>query len=392
MALSRRAFIGSAMATATCGASGLMAHQAKRARVLRDIVRTSPTIDAHAHLVPPGWFGPTARPVPAYTRAELAAQISRFPYMPVPDAAARVEHDYDRLMRFEAARFDGTIETSTAFLVSEMDAAGIDVAVNNCMDEIGNPFGRSYVVPIEQVLEDIARMAARYPGRLVNFFGVDPRRGKDGIALMRRAVIEFGCCGMGEWLTSQWKIYPNDRDLSYPYLELCAELGIPYGNNGSSPHPTQAPAVFEQILKDFPTLKVVHQAAGLMTDNERAENPDKADLPYRLLALAEKHENFWLDIDDWERLDDVGKTRTFQFLRRAFDGPAAGSIMFGTDYPVFSRPMSAKSFVSSLISDGPRLGITISDLELATLFSTNALRFLDGPHAPAFIRSAARRA
>ena len=360
-------------------------------RKLREVVRGRPTIDVHAHLVPPGWFGPTGRPAPSYTRSEFAAQLARTPYLPVPDPAGIVAQEYDRLIRFETARADGSIEATTAFLIDEMDAAGIDIAVNQCMDEVNAPFRRRYVVPVEKTLEDISRMAARYPGRLVNFFGVDPRRGKDGLALLRRAVTEFGVCGMGEWLTIQWPISPADRALAYPFFELCVELGIPYGNNGSSPVLAQAPEVFDQVLRDFPTLKVVHQAAGLLTDKERHDNPDKVDLPYRLLDLAERHENLWLDIDDWERLDDEGKLRTFKFLRRAFDGPAAGRVMFGTDFPVFTKPVSAAYFAGSLLNDGPRLGIHLTDRELTRLFSTNALAFLNGPRAPAFIRAAATR-
>ena len=349
----------------------------------------APTIDVHAHLVPPAWFGAAPRPAPSYSREELAAQIARFPYIPIGDPTELVDREYDRLMRFEAARFDGTIETSTAFLISEMDAAGIDVAVNNCLDEFSQPYGRVYSVPVERTLEDIARMAEAHPGRLVNFFGVDPHRGAAGLTLMRRAVTEFGCCGMGEWLTDQWKILPSDREIAYPFLALCEELKIPFGNNGSGSKPSQTPTVFEQILKDFPKLKVVHQAAGLLTDEERAAAPEEADLPYRLLALAERYENFWLDVDDWQRRDDEGKTRLFRFLRRAFDGPAANRIMFGTDFPVFTRPVSAAYYVDSILNDSARLGVELRDGELARFFSTNALSLLDGPYAPRFIRDAA---
>lgn len=386
---SRRHVLGSALAALLAASPAARATAARGARKLRDVVRGTPTIDVHAHLVPPGWFGPTGRPAPALTRAQLAAQIARNPYIPVPDAEGIVAREFDRLMRFERARFDGTIETSTAVLISEMDAAGIDVAVNQCMDEFAQPFGRTYVVPVERTLEDVARMAAAHPGRLVNFFGVDPRRGKAGLALMRRAVAQWGVCGMGEWLTNRWNIFPTDRALAYPFFELCAELGIPYGNNGSGPYETQRPEVFETVLRDFPTLKIVHQAAGLLTDAERAKHPDLVDLPYRLLDLAEKHANFHLDIDDWQRLDDAGKARTFAFLRRAFDGPARDRIMFGTDFPVFTRPVSAAYFIGSLLNDGERLGATLTDAEFRMFFSTNALRFLDGPRAPAFIRAAA---
>ena len=391
MRLSRRAALAGGLAAITLPAAG-RAEARRGARALKEVVRGAPTIDAHAHLVPPGWFGPIGRPMPAFTRERLAAEIGRNPYIPVPDAAGIVAREFDRLLRFEAARFDGTIEASTAFLIAEMDSAGIDVAVNQCMDEVNRPFGRAYAVPVERTLEDVARMAAAHPGRIANFFGGDPRRGPEGLKLMRRAVTEFGVCGMGEWLTNRWGIFPNDRALAYPYLELCAELGIPYGNNGSGPYETQRPEVFAQVLRDFPTLKVVHQAAGLLTDAERAAHPELVDLPYRLLDLAEAHPNFHLDLDDWQRLDDPGKARTFKFLRRAFNGPARTRVMFGTDFPVFARPFSAACFIGSLLNDGARLGATLTDAEWTMFFSTNALRFLDGPRAPAFIRAAAARA
>lgn len=387
--LSRRSLVGGALA-GLCGAAISPAVRAAPAtRSLKALIPNSPTVDVHAHLVPPAWFGAVPRPAPSYTRADFAAQLARYPYIPIPDPAALVKDDFERLQRFEAARFDGTIETSTAVLMSEMDSAGIDIAVNHCMDEYSRPYGREYAVPVERTLEDIARMAEAHPGRLVNFFGVDPRRGAEGLALLRVAVTRYGCAGMGEWLTDQWNIMPNDRALAYPFLALCDELQIPYGNNGSGPSPSQAPMVFEQILRDFPRLKVVHQASGLLTDTEREAHPDLKDLPYQLLALAEKYGNFWLDIDDWQRLDDPGKLRMFRFLQRAFAGPAAGRIMFGTDFPVFTRPVSAAYFVSSILNDGERLGIALRDEDLVGFFSTNALRFLDGPHAPGFVRSAA---
>lgn len=388
--LSRRSVIGGIAAAALSARTSFAAVRPSGSRTLKNMLGAAPTVDIHVHLVPPAWFGAGGQPAARPSREEFATQLSRTPYLPVPDAAALVEHDYDRLLRFEAARADGTIETTTAFLISEMDAAGIDIAVNQCMDEVNQPFGRRYTVPIEKVLEDIARMAALYPGRIVNFFGIDPRRGKEGLGLLRRAVEQFGVCGMGEWLTLRWPISPADRQLAYPYFELCTELGIPYGNNGSGLAVSQMPEVFEQVLRDFPTLKIVNQASGLLTDRERSDHPDEIDLPYRLLELAERHDNFWLDIDDWERLDDAGKTRTFRFLRRAFDGPAAGRVMFGTDFPVFTKAVSAATFVGSLINDGSRLGVTLSKSELRRLFSTNALAFLNGPQAPAFIKAAAR--
>lgn len=384
----RRTVLGSLGASAAMLALPGLAKHGEPA--LKRLVR-SPTVDVHAHLVAGAWFGQKPEAPKSYTREALALEISRNPYIPVPDAAAIVDANWARLLAYEAARADGRIETSADYLIAQMDAAGIDIVVNLCMDEVGRPFKRTYAVPIDTVLDDISRAAKRHPGRIVNFFGVDPRRGAEGVTLLDRAVREYGVCGMGEWLTHRWNVFPNDRAVAYPYLEKCAELNIPYLNNGSGVEPTQDPAVFAQVLTDFPSLRVVNGAAGLLTDAERQGRPDQIDLPYRLLDLAEKHDNFWLDLDDWERLDAPGKERTFAFLKRAFAGDARERIMFGSDFPVFDRQISIARWTSTLIDDSAKAGYRFSQSDYRRFFSSNTLHLLDGPQAPAFIQQAAAR-
>jgi len=358
-----------------------------RSRCLKDIVKT-PIVDAHAHLVPGAWFGQPVSPPRPFTREQLVQDIGKNPYISVPDPESIVASRLGRLRSYEAARADGRIGASAAFMIAEMDDAGIDIAVNQCLDEFSKPFGRTFAVSIDRVLSDIAETAKQYPGRIVNFFGVDPNRGKEGVALLERAVRDFGVCGMGEWTSERWNVFPNDRVKAYPYLEKCAELDIPFVHNGSSPYPTQDPAVFEDILRDFPSLKVVNGAAGLLTDAERASHPDEIDLPYRLLALAEKYPNFYLDLDDWQRLDPVGQQRGFVFLQRAMTGPAAERIMFGTDHPIFPRTVSAGEWVDIWINKSTLVGFQFDDALLSKFFSTNALAMLNGPRAPNFIRAA----
>ncbi|HZG08762.1 MAG TPA: amidohydrolase family protein [Allosphingosinicella sp.] len=341
------------------------------------------TIDVHAHLVPPAWFGRGGQAPRKLSRAEWIKELESNPYIEVPDATTIVANRLPELEAFEAARADGSVEASAAVLVAEMDAAGIDTSVCMLLDEINTPFKRVPVVPIEKMMEDVERMASTYPGRIVNFLGVDPNRGAEGVALLDRAVGGHGFCGMGEWLSERWGVFPNDRQVSYPYFEACVRLGIPFANNGSGPAATQSASIFEQVVTDFPQLKIVHAAAGVMTEKELKEDPTRAAWSAELLALAERSENFFLDMDDWQRRDQPGQKRALAFLRKAMDGPARHRIMFGTDFPVFTQAMSAREWVDVFIGGAGALGYRFSNVELEAFFSANALRYLAGPRAPA---------
>ena len=377
-ALGLAGWLGLAAATSSFAAGG--------PRKLKDVVR-SRTFDVHAHLVPPAWFGRGGQRPRKLSRDQWIKELASNPYIVVPDAAAIVDARLPELEAFEAARAGGSVEASAAVLIAEMDRAGIDTSICMLMDELNRPFRRVATVSIESMLSDVQRMAALYPGRIVNFFGVDPRRGAGGVALLRRSVEEFGVCGMGEWLTHRWGVSPDDRERSYPYLEACVDLGIPYANNGSGPDPTHSIAVFSNVLRDFPKLKMVHAAAGVMTEQELREDPSRIKLSTELLRLSERNANFYLDMDDWQRLDLPGQRRALTFLRRALDGPARDRIMFGTDFPVFTQVMNARDWVGVFVDRAAGLGVRFRNSELEAFFSRNALRYLTGPRMPAFLGS-----
>lgn len=344
---------------------------APAARKLRDVVKGR-TIDAHAHLLPAGWF---KRAAPAPITKERAILAAKSGYIPIDDPATLVDQNWERLQAYDAAVRDGSMAATAAFLVGEMDRAGIDLAVTLYIDEINRPYRREYAVTLDKILEDCAWLNTKYAGRFVNYFGVDPRRGKEGVALLERAVKDYGFRGMGEWITQFWKVFPNDREVAYPYLQKCVELGIPFANNGTGPEPTEAPAVFEQVLTDFPTLKVIHAGAGMMTDKEKAASGGER-LPYEFLNLAAKHRNFYLDLDDWERHDEPGLKYVFAFLRAAFDSPAAARVMFGSDFPVWAPVYSQADWVETLLNKAEGLGFKFSDKEWGLFFSQNAADLL----------------
>lgn len=344
-------------------------------RTLKSIV-AGPTFDVHTHILAPSWFGRGGQPPRVRTEREIAAEVAASPFLSVPDPLALVRANRDVIDAFEVARANGSAMASAAMLISEMDSAGIDVAVCQLIDEVNRPYRRGYTVDMDVIFADLKAVSEAYPGRFIHYFGVDPRRGRDGVALLRRAVADYGFAGMGEWITQWWRVTPTDRAICYPYFEACVELGIPYVNNGSGPDPTQAPEVFEQVLRDFPTLKVVNAAAGFMTERELAEDPQRAVITDRLLEVAARHDNFYLDIDDWQSIDERGLSKTLSFLRRALDGPAGDRILFGTDFPVFTQLVPAGDWVTALLSDTPNDATPLSDVDVRRLFSKNPATFL----------------
>ncbi|MCZ8194824.1 amidohydrolase family protein [Brevundimonas sp.] len=380
--LDRRRFLGAAGClpfVPGCPACARSLYDAPSGRAtgrnLRDIV-SGRTVDVHTHILAPSWFGRGGQTPRVRSDAEIAAELGANPYLPLDDAAALVRANRDIIDAFEVARADGSAFASAAVLIAEMDRAGIDVSVCQLIDEINRPYRRAYTVDMDTIFADLKAVSDAYPGRFIHYFGVDPRRGAEGVALLRRAVTEFGFAGMGEWITQWWRVMPTDRAVCYPYFEACVELGIPYVNNGSGPDLSHTPEVFEQVLTDFQTLKVLNAGTGVMTDRELAADPARTTLPERLLDVAERHGNFYLDIDDWQRLDAAGNRRTISFLRRALDGPAGDRIMFGTDFPIFTQIVPAASFVDALINATGSSADILSDDDINRLFSRNPLSFL----------------
>ena len=79
-------------------------------------------------------------------------------------------------------------------LVREMDEAGIASSVLLIIDggvQFGDPS-----MSIEQIYEVHRCLLEAHQGRFLVFAGVDPRRGRMGLDLFRRSVLEWGFSGM----------------------------------------------------------------------------------------------------------------------------------------------------------------------------------------------------
>lgn len=323
--------------------------------------KRGPWIDAHVHLQSFEWFrGNVFAQKPGRQRLRTA------PVQPRNlTGGARSVEDAARSPR---RRYGPGLSDQTQRLLDEMDEAGIDVAILQAMDY--DYTGEKLTLDHWGQLEALARVRDENPGRFILFAAIDPRRGRSGVDLLRRAVRDLGVKGMGEFAPHFFGFAPNDRERCYPIYEACAELGLPVAPNCSivSSHVSRFcdPILFEELAYDFPTIAFQLTSAGIPLWTDSA------------IALAQSKPNIWLDIGDWQaRVTSDPIDTVLRFVRRCLDTDARTRVLFGSDYPVFSRAYSEKQWVEVFTVEARRRNIAFSDDDLHLLFSDNAQEFLN---------------
>ncbi len=322
--------------------------------------RKSPWIDAHVHLQGYDWF-----------KGDIFGAAKRHP--PRRPGTPPVERNGGGARSFAEARSDSgkaygfDLAAQTERLLDQMDAGGIDTAILYAMDY--DYTGAKLTLPHDEQVAALARVRDAHPGRFILFAAIDPRRGKAGIELLRRLHKDHGIAGMGEFAPHFFGFAPNDRERCYPIYELCAELGLHIAPNCSIIANTVSrfcdPLYFEDVAFDFPQVNLCLTSSGIPHWAESA------------IALAQAKPNVFLDVGDWQAKvtrDPVGNV--LSFVRRALDTDARHKIMFGSDYPVFSRSVSTKTWVDVFTIEAAKRGAAFSDTELQLLFSDNAQDFL----------------
>ena len=272
-----------------------------------------------------------------------------------------------------------TFEDQAERFLAEMDEAGIDTAVLLELDFMrplaavseGDLKGER----VEPMLAATQELCRKYPGRFHPFAAIDVRRGKEGVRLFEKAVKQYGFKGYGELVGTLWQTKPNNRELCYPFFEKALELGVPVMIDATMDRGFSDPIIYEDILRDFPKLKICAGGAGIRV-NPVEQNGKTISAPDRMLQLAEQHENLWLDLDDWQVADQKGIRRYLDYLRRALNGPAKNRIMFGSDFPVFEWMYTEKEWVEFILKQADKKEIKFSEKELALFFSLNALNYL----------------
>ncbi len=320
-------------------------------------------------------------PLSDQDRKEAIAYWSRFKYGILEYDSKEQEDFYIRKYihtRRNASR--GTFEDNAERYLREMDEAGIDTSILLFLDYsrplaaigvAGDPDGSQ----VEPMLAAIAQLCKKHPGRFVPFAGIDVRRGKDGVKMFEKAVTQYGFKGFGELVGTLWQTKLNNRELCYPFFEKALEFGTPVMIDATMDRGFSDPALYEDILRDFPKLKICAGGAGIRVPP--VEQNGKTVTAYdRMLQLAERHENLWLDVDDWQVADQKGIHRYLDYLRRAFDGPARNRIMFGSDFPIFEWMYTEKEWIEFILKHVDKKEIRFTEEELTMFFSRNTLKFL----------------
>lgn len=158
-------------------------------------------------------------------------------------------------------------------IIGMLDAANVEYAC------IGNAGRRASN-------EDVAKLAAEYPNRLVPWFRIWGDEGEAGVRQLEHGVKELGCRGF-EVSSYREQRYINDPAF-YPYYAKCTELGIPVRITtglhllSDRPHDYAHPKHLDQVARDFPDLAIVAGLAGWPWVLE-------------LVAIATRHRNIYID-------------------------------------------------------------------------------------------------
>jgi predicted TIM-barrel fold metal-dependent hydrolase len=318
------------------------------------ITKMGPWVDAHVHLQAATWFKTAMFPrrTKLNRRRQTVAPAS-------PRESSQSPND---------PRFAPSVMEQAALLVQEMDAAGIDIGIVQAIDwdytgEKINGTHWDHLLELKAVQE-------AFPGRFLLFCGIDPRRGKEGLALLERAVKELGVVGVGEFMP-HWGFRPDDRALCYDLYAKCSELNLPLATNCSiigSSHVSYYcdPIYFEQVAYDFPDMNICLTSMGIPHWVETA------------IGLATVKHNIYVDFADWQAplwSDPIGHFLTI--VRRLMDSGARRKAIFGSDWPVYAQTWTEQRWVQVLTERPKEYNIHFTDEELNLIFSENVQDFLD---------------
>jgi len=218
--------------------------------------------------------------------------------------------------------------------------------------------------------EDLLELAAEFPGRIVPFYAVDPRR-EDVLKRARQALAPGKFCGV--------KLYPNggyaptdDRLLAI--YALCEERGLPvlahcnpfgvwqYGLKEADRVRLSHPQNYEAILKRFPRLRLCLAHFGGASEWDKSlkskthrEGPDRSWVRWIVdLMRSGDYPNLYTDIS-YLASESAGRgihVTYLDYLKVLLaDARVREHVLFGSDYYMaMQEPLSEKEISISLRS------------------------------------------
>jgi uncharacterized protein len=244
-------------------------------------------------------------------------------------------------------------------LVAEMAAAGIERSVLLAADYTYAL--KDCRLTIEETFLAHHQVLKRHPGKFEVFGGVDPRWGKDGLALFERSLRELGFRG--------FKVYPPcgmspSAPELFPYYELCAHYRVPVVVHIGPTTPALAfdttyPFMLDLAARSFPTVDFILAHGSVSFVEECA-------------MLCAYRPNVFLDISGYQA---TLKTAADEAVRRVVSRGLNHKVLFGTDWPVFRLQSDQRTFVEVVTAeDGPLS--SINELEADLVLHGNMDRLL----------------
>ncbi len=197
--------------------------------------------------------------------------------------------------------------------------------------------------------EFVAKIADRYPDRVVGFASIDPHK-KSALQDLEHAVRELKLQGLK--LHPQVQAFePNDRAY-YPLYSKCVELDVPITFHTGSTYwgaglkggggvklRFSDPMLLDDVAADFPELKLIMAHPGWPWQDEQ-------------LAIATHKENVYIDLSGWS-------PKYFQPLLVTYmTKMIPEKFLFGTDYPMLSPQRWLEDF------EALDVGLEVKDMVL----------------------------
>jgi predicted TIM-barrel fold metal-dependent hydrolase len=254
-------------------------------------------------------------------------------------------------------------------LISDMDAAGIDCSVISVIDHGLAPSVGEAECTILEINRLYAEVAGRYPGRIIAFAGVDPRRA-GALKILKTGIDDFGMKGIK--LLPPTGFYPNDRQICYPIYEFACERGLPVlVHTGTEATPLYSkygyPIFMDEVAADFPDLTIILGHAGFCWWPEA-------------VSIANCKSNIYLDIAGWQPRARLHPLEEFyKPLRAMINNVGSHRILFGSDWPALKLMMSSPKWVDVLrnpSAEAKEAGLAPDAKEAANILGNAAARIL----------------
>lgn len=203
--------------------------------------------------------------------------------------------------------------------------------------------------------DEILEQSMPYRDTVIPFVSIDPHRGREGIAELRRLVTDLGASGV-KLHPSQQEFYPNDRQW-FPLYEAIAELDVPVlfhsgqtavgrgqPGGGGIRLKYSNPMFLDDVAVDFPTLRIVIAHPSFPWQEEA-------------ISVALHKPQVYIDLSGWapKYFPDV--------LVRYVRSQLKDKVLFGTDYPALSPDRWIREFDDYGMGEDVRQRVLLGNAE-----------------------------